>query len=397
MSSPTHEAGPEAVLAYIAASVGTGEWRVWTVAKPEAFAADNPKPKFKVERIRARIEDLVGVTCRPLRTDTKTASVRYAGTCPSCKHPTDQVIPLTFLTVEGSWKSIGVGARVRPRPQEEADNVALAPTSDAVGGLTAESRERIGYPVLVTCQCIQSHEAPTIEGSFGCGASWMLKAVTSDGRTVADGPHFALPADDELERWKDLAAIAAVNVEATKHARDAVGTWVTALTGLFALVGVVAAVGGREALMKINHPQAVVITIGVLAVLVISAGTALWGQLGATGVPVVRSSAGEEAVAEYADNPLEQAVESTTRLRQVVCLALVGFVVALLTLCLIWWAPVKTEPAKKVDVTFKSGPSATCVTTSDAADPRFILVKDKKGTVTVRRLGDVVAVKPARC
>jgi hypothetical protein len=112
---------------------------------------------------------------------------------------------------------------------------------------------------------------------------------------------------------------------------------------------------------------------------------------------VIRSSAGEKAVAEYADNPLQQAVASTARLREVATLALVGFVVALLTLALIWWAPEKSEPVKKVDVMFRTGPAAICVTTSDAADPSFVLVTDKRGNVTVHRLGDVVAIKPAKC
>jgi hypothetical protein len=225
----------------------------------------------------------------------------------------------------------------------------------------------------------------------------MLKAITGDAQSDAAGAHFALPATEELRRWKDLAAIAAVNVTAAQNARDAVGKWVAALTGLFALVGVTAAVGGRDALATINHPQAVIITIGVLAVLVLSAAAALWGQLGSTGVPVVRSSAGEKSVAEFADNPLEQAVATTARLRDVAGLALLGFVVALLTLALIWWAPQKSEPVKKVDVTFRTGPSALCVTTSDAADPSFVLVTDRRGNVTVHRLGDVVAVRPAKC
>ncbi len=398
MSSTTNDAVPEAFLAYIAASVDTGEWRVWAVAKPDTVAPGNPKPAFAVERVLAKVEDLAGVTCQPLRPGTATASVRYRGACPSCTHPTEQVIPLTFLTVDSSWKSIAArGPRATTRKPVTAENRALAPAGAAEGSPSAELRERVGYPVLVTCQCSHSHDAPTTEGAFGCGASWMLKAVTGKDPDDAAGPHFALPTTDELRQWKDLAAMEAANVEAAQNARAAVGSWVTALTGLFALVGVTAAVGGRDALTTINHPQAVVITLGVLAVLVLSAAAALWGQLGATGVPVIRSSAGEKAVAEYADNPLQQAVASTARLREVATLALVGFVVALLTLALIWWAPEKSEPVKKVDVMFRTGPAAICVTTSDAADPSFVLVTDKRGNVTVHRLGDVVAIKPAKC
>ncbi len=398
MSSPTNAEVPEAFLAYIAASVDTGEWRVWAVAKPETIAPDNPKPTFMAERVVAKTADLVGVTCETLRPGTTTASVRYDGPCPSCKHPTDQVIPLTFLTVDSSWRSIvSRGPQATPRQPVTAVNTALAPASVAEGAPSAELKERLGYPVLVTCQCTHSHDAPPSADAFGCGASWMLKAITGDAQSDAAGAHFALPATEELRRWKDLAAIAAVNVKAAQNARDAVGKWVAALPGLFALVGVTAAVGGRDALATINHPQAVIITIGVLVVLVLSAAAALWGQLGSTGVPVVRSSAGEKSVAEFADNPLQQAVATTARLRDVAGLALLGFVVALLTLALIWWAPQKSEPVKKVDVTFRTGPSALCVTTRDAADPSFVLVTDRRGNVTVHRLGDVVAVRPAKC
>lgn len=114
MSSPTNAEVPEAFLAYIAASVDTGEWRVWAVAKPETIAPDNPKPTFMAERVVAKTADLVGVTCETLRPGTTTASVRYDGPCPSCKHPTDQVIPLTFLTVD-SRGGASCHADLRPR------------------------------------------------------------------------------------------------------------------------------------------------------------------------------------------------------------------------------------------------------------------------------------------
>src|SRR6478735_6827865 len=120
MSSTTNDAVPEAFLAYIAASVDTGEWRVWVVAK---------------------VEDLAGVTCQPLRPGTATASVRYRGACPSCTHPTEQVIPLTFLTVDSSWKSIAArGPRATTRKPVTAENRALAPAGAAEGSPSAELR-----------------------------------------------------------------------------------------------------------------------------------------------------------------------------------------------------------------------------------------------------------------
>jgi len=241
----------------------------------------------------------------------------------------------------------------------------------------------------------------------------MLKARGSTAQ--ADFSYaFTQPDPNDTDRWKDLAAVNVINADAVKTVREAAGKWQTALTGITALVGITAAVGGRDALQKLDNGWAGCITVGIIVVLLISATAAYLAQLASSGLPIFQPLTTPGQVAEYADNPLAQAEASRKRLGEAGIATLIGFVLSLVLLVMIWFAPEdEKEQPDPVDVTVTNSGTGTkvikCVAMTPADDPSFVMLTDATEQskadqdndvpriIKVRALATIVMIEPGSC
>jgi hypothetical protein len=241
--------------------------------------------RFRLERVVIDDPEIAGTFHGwILHADDRDArALTVSGVCPACLDDTDQTTPLTVLVADSSLTRVGLAG---PSLADYRQAVSVLADDVTPGGARWPSRsasvppaDNRPYPVVVTCKCVRAHEDADAKGNFGCGASWMLRAIPQG----ATGIRVDVPGPDDLAHWKDLAALAAMNVDAVKTSREAVGKWQTALAAITTLVGVVAAVGGRDALAKIDRTWSVWITVGVFTALALAVLTILVGQIGSTG------------------------------------------------------------------------------------------------------------------
>jgi len=364
----------------------SGAWTVTVVTQEEPAPTENPKTTYKAERVTVTQEEAQRFSGRVVG-HGGARSVHVQGPCPSCDHPTLQSVG---LSVVGQDSSAGALVRLGQLHVRTLDVETIGPGEAASApGTTAPQNV---FPVAMTCRCGRPHAEPGAD-TYGCGSAWMLQGTTGSANAT-----FAPAADAFLPRWRDLEAIASLNAEAATKTREAAGKWQSALLGLLTLTGVIAAVGGRDGLAELDKPWAVGIGGGVVVLLLVSAGAALWGQLASTGLPQFNPTDSEVGLATFSDDPLRQAVESRDRLRELSIAAIGGFLLSLVLLVLLWIAPSMPATAQQYDITFRGGATLKCVTTEPASDPRFLLVTADDGTTTtVRRVASVASMSKAVC
>jgi hypothetical protein len=360
----------------------------------------------------------------------KVSAITFDGYCPACNHLTRYVTPVAVVVPDAGAESTSgrLPAQFEPPATIEEFRSTVKRLDIRRGQRLSARTERRDPPtalVVAPCQCVATHEAeepptkkpdrPTVETAthasgesgdpaaatsneyFGCGARWMMR-VTYEPKP--DTPvTFRAATSEEESHWPIVQAIQTAGATSLTDVRTSASTWQTALTGIIAILGLSALIGGRDALTKMETGYAWAVTIGLLIVLLLSALASYHAQKAASGVPTFKALDDVGDLDSYAQDPVHQAVASADRLRYASRVTALAFAVGLGVL-FVWLrapdtAPPPPEPS--VAVTFDNGESFPCVTLLRSSDPRFVDLQPADGPAIERNASSVASIGPGSC
>ena len=338
--------------------------------------------KYAQERRTALTEaEVAALSAKALEDDGEVSSLLVEGRCPTCKHGTRQVVPVAVIAEVDTplTKSVSID---KPTVKTLEYNVGTKLRVNATG-------EKI-RPIVVSCRCASDH--PSANGKFGCGRSWMLRITfypSDPSRAVV----LSRPTTEDLAYWSSIVAMDETTANPVKSVRESGDKWQKALAGILALVGLTAAVGGRDALAKMASPWPAIISIAVAAVLLGSAVALFLAHQAAIGFPTFRSMSTREDLDAYASDPLAQAASAVERLQSAATVAAITFILAVGTLLMIWNAPAKSTPATSVKISFTNGDS-WCAKLLDPAKPTEVRIRPADGTARNRAAAEITGLAP---
>ena len=353
-----------------------------------------------------------------LREGGEVSAVLIEGECPTCEHRTRQIASLTVLTEEppaprGSTPTATDSASVE-RLQTVSDDtkqgrLGLQPsTADEVANdrrRQVKARQRstapalAHAPVVLTCQCASEHlDAGGEAEHFGCGTSWMIRAVFDPAVIEPIEIHQATEIDKSY--WQTVDEVEKSSADVLTKVRASAVTWTKTLAAIMGLVGITAAFAGRDVVMKMDDGYAAALALGVAIFFVLSAITMYFAQQASTGFPRLKPVYTRMDLDSYVQDATHQGFNSVTWLRLTKSMTGLVFAWSVVLLLVLLLAPddAPATPDPQVSVTLKNSRGTfQCVTLQESDDPTKVVIKAEGDPVKSYPLRSIASIGPGVC